>query len=508
VRGTSKVMNTTPDAGQVFQACASSNMSEEEAIAEFVDNSFDAGATKISVKVVSESNKKKSPVESYLVWDNGSGMDPDGLEKCFTLYNKSPHKTGDTGKFGIGGTTSAWKLGTQRTILTKTVNGDLVVGEQDALAPDKRAMFVKPTPEQEKTFAERVGDHGTMIYIKARARGEGRQRLCGTVEKNLREQLSCTYHKLLDNVSVSVNGEPLKPRDPLFLNSPQNVVEQREKEISIEGFTQPIKLISVVLRDQSFSALQGIYVLRNNRLIVQGDSHSKLWTRRTTRNNGRVMIIATDEHDSLLGVSSNKNAARFDDLFVSEVDSFFKTARDLSEKYDKKGRTSTSGPNVEQDKERIKKKIDKAAEIGKVLDLPLKKGKGATCSRSPKKNKTGTNPKTGNGPKRASPQCGYRLPVINIDDFGPRSTKPFEIDYDESDNIRFTWNTQSDLYNKLYTNMNENSKSVVEAVIFAQTLGISGYDYDSTEWKIVLKFMEESLIKTEKTLIHVYEMAA
>ncbi|WVZ79373.1 hypothetical protein U9M48_026955 [Paspalum notatum var. saurae] len=93
------------------------------AIAELIDNSRDAGASRLSISIESLFSKKaqgKIPVLSVI--DDGHGMTYTDMIRMISFGHKrqSEHQVDQIGKFGIGFKTGAMKLGKDAIVLTQT----------------------------------------------------------------------------------------------------------------------------------------------------------------------------------------------------------------------------------------------------------------------------------------------------------------------------------------------------------------------------------------------------
>uniref|UniRef100_A0A0A9DMR8 CW-type domain-containing protein n=1 Tax=Arundo donax TaxID=35708 RepID=A0A0A9DMR8_ARUDO len=93
------------------------------AIAELIDNSRDAGASRLSISIESLFSKKaqrKIPVLSVI--DDGHGMAYADMMRMISFGHKRPNKHSEDriGKFGIGFKTGAMKLGKDAIVLTQT----------------------------------------------------------------------------------------------------------------------------------------------------------------------------------------------------------------------------------------------------------------------------------------------------------------------------------------------------------------------------------------------------
>ncbi|XP_066372244.1 uncharacterized protein [Miscanthus floridulus] len=93
------------------------------AIAELIDNSRDAGASRLSISIehlFSKKAQKKIPVLSVI--DDGHGMTYPDMMRMISFGHKRPneHREDQIGRFGIGFKTGAMKLGKDAIVLTQT----------------------------------------------------------------------------------------------------------------------------------------------------------------------------------------------------------------------------------------------------------------------------------------------------------------------------------------------------------------------------------------------------
>src|SRR5438105_14334303 len=70
----------------------------EESLADLIDNSIDARATKVLVRFV----RSVSSITRVIIADNGHGMAESKLHKIMQYGVQLKHEPGDLGKYGIG----------------------------------------------------------------------------------------------------------------------------------------------------------------------------------------------------------------------------------------------------------------------------------------------------------------------------------------------------------------------------------------------------------------------
>jgi hypothetical protein len=98
------------------------NHSFETALADLVDNSIDAGATKVVIRVVLKSGK---PTWLCVV-DNGRGMTPYDIDTAMTLGGRREYRSADLGRFGLGLKAASFSQARSLTVLSKASGWEAV----------------------------------------------------------------------------------------------------------------------------------------------------------------------------------------------------------------------------------------------------------------------------------------------------------------------------------------------------------------------------------------------
>ncbi len=206
--------------------------SNGDAVAELIDNAFQAYADRIDVLFGydgSASNKK--PVQLAVV-DNGHGMEPDMIRMA-VMWGGTHRENdrGGLGRYGYGLPCSAVSLGRRFTVLSQVGASRLhsVCLDLDALTSgdytNDHGEIVVPEPTEgllPRFVSEHIATHypdgwtsGTVILIEKldRLRWSTTQGL----RDNLCRQFGVTYHKLRGEAALFVDGDYVEPIDPLFL---------------------------------------------------------------------------------------------------------------------------------------------------------------------------------------------------------------------------------------------------------------------------------------------------
>jgi hypothetical protein len=187
------------------------------AVAEFVDNSLQAGARSIAIDVLA-SQDEEYPVE-LLVTDDGMGMDANELAAALTFGGSS--RFGDRsslGRYGMGLPNGAlsrarrvevftWR---RSRVFTTHLDIDEIVADGGATLPaiqaTSRPRFVPRTP------------HGTLVRLLRCDRLEYKR--MSALVKRLHRELGRIYRRFLEQgLSLEVNGRRVTAYDPLFVTS-------------------------------------------------------------------------------------------------------------------------------------------------------------------------------------------------------------------------------------------------------------------------------------------------
>lgn len=185
------------------------------ALAELVDNAVQAGARRIEVDVRAAATPDRQL--ELMVVDDGTGMDADALAEALTFGGTSRfNDRSSLGRYGMGLPNGA--LSRSRRVEVYTWRGPLVLrsrldidelaGSGDVWLPPvetvTRPGFVPDTPS------------GTVVRLTRCDRIEYKR--SSALARRLSEDLGRIYrHFLLAGVTLTVNGQPVIPVDPLCL---------------------------------------------------------------------------------------------------------------------------------------------------------------------------------------------------------------------------------------------------------------------------------------------------
>ena len=189
------------------------------AVAELIDNSLQAGATEISVKVTANIAKGEYPLV-LSVLDNGSGMDATTLRTALRFGGSSrfDDRLG-LGRYGMGLPNSSLSQAKRVSVHSWESNRGEVLHSYldiDEIASGVMIAVPKPKPVPRPSF---VNGHltGTAVTWSRCDRLDNRR--VSTITRKLLFSIGRRFRFFLwDGVSINVNGDAVEPIDPLFLH--------------------------------------------------------------------------------------------------------------------------------------------------------------------------------------------------------------------------------------------------------------------------------------------------
>ena len=310
---TTKV-SVAPSARRLTRSLRDIGYSFESAIADLVDNSIAAGATKVQISIVFDG---KASTISLI--DNGNGMVGSEIDEAMRFGSRRTYKNGELGRYGLGLKTATLSQAKRLEVVSLAKGAETPVArtlDLDFINDTDRWEVLDTSEEAETAEALELlqAEHGTVIIwkkldrllpIKSPEGGWARRRIEGLSEK-LNAHLSMVFHRFIEGidgqkVTIEVNDEELEPWDPFIrYEAETHDLGVDEFEIEHDGQTGKIRLHRFLLptredfsSKESFESAagpdrwnkqQGIYIYRANRLVQWGgwagirtiDEHTKL----------------------------------------------------------------------------------------------------------------------------------------------------------------------------------------------------------------------------------------
>lgn len=320
-----------PFAPILMESTRAIGYSIEAAIADVIDNSIAAKASKIDIDFF--------PIDgAYIsILDNGKGMDESELVKAMQYGSRNPlekRSSLDLGRYGLGMKTASLSQCRILTVISK--QNDSVAGAQWNLnhvneAKSWSLIILDDQEIKSKTNWDKLAEykHGTLVIWEELDRfSVGDIDVQNSFSKkmvSIREHLSLVFHRYLTGeqglkkISIKMNNAAVVPADPFYLKKSQQLMD--DESISINGekiLVRPFilphiskltkKEIDEMGGKEGLRKKQGFYVYRNKRLIV-GGTWFRLMRKGELSKLARVQVDIPNSLDDLWTLDIKKSQA-------------------------------------------------------------------------------------------------------------------------------------------------------------------------------------------------------
>lgn len=325
------VVNIPPYAPVLMEATRAIGYSIETAIADIIDNSIAAKASKIAINFFPTKN-------SYIsILDNGLGMDQDELVHAMRYGSSNPiekREISDLGRFGLGLKTASMSQCRKLTVISKKDNK--IVGAQwdldYVILTGKWSLKLLESNDFDK-FPHFKQIHnrrcGTLVIwqeLDRLQRGElNFDASMGRYMDKVREHLSLVFHRYLKGeanlkkIEMTINDCAVEPIDPFLTKKSTQMMD--DEVIYIEGekvVVRPYILphisqlnnaeVQMLGGEEGIRKKQGFYVYRNRRLLVWG-TWFKMLRQGELSKLARIQIDIPNALDSLWTLDIKKSMA-------------------------------------------------------------------------------------------------------------------------------------------------------------------------------------------------------
>jgi hypothetical protein len=385
-----------PNASRLVESLRHLGYGNYEAIADIVDNSIDAEAPTISIKI-----QQKSGQPVITIADDGQGMTEAILDQAMRLGSlTSRDLNSDLGKFGMGLVTASLSLARQCHVITRTSEGAFSSAwDVDEIVLQNRFVkhLDKANDEECALLKSEIGaaKNGTLVTL-SKCDNLGNRNLT-SFAANLRHHLGRVHRYFIAaGRTIEVNGERILAIDPLQLvdENTETVVDEEFKinfvengEKRVENVRARIVLVPEVPATdldvgKSLKA-QGFYVMRNQREVMNAVSLN-FFTKHNDFNRMRGELFFPATLDALVGIEFTKRQVDLEQsLFDQLAAVLVPTCRTIKRREATKKRAQTSEAQVQLH--------NQAAKVIAEKDKLLIKPKAVIEKRSPARTPTPRN---------------------------------------------------------------------------------------------------------------------
>ena len=324
-----------PSAAALLASMRDIGYSLETAIADLIDNSISANATKVEIFCVPSDSEP-----TLAIVDNGDGMTQDEVVAAMRHGATNPKETrdpDDLGRFGLGLKTASFSQCRKLTVVSAQ-KGKLSGAEWDMNLVDREDDWLITIPDPHEIeglpFIERLGDNGTIVIWRSLDRlfeeetGKKREEIVNEKLDIVEKHLALVFHRFLSGevkrrkkITITLNNHVIEPFDP-FCRKNSATQMLPEEIIRISGTT--VRMQPYILPHHSkltateydyyqtrsdFISNQGAYIYRNGRLMAWGDWF-RLISKGESTKLARVQIDFPSSLDESWTIDIKKSRAR------------------------------------------------------------------------------------------------------------------------------------------------------------------------------------------------------
>jgi hypothetical protein len=317
----------------------------EAALAELVDNSIDAGASHVLIRVVRDGDQ----LVRFLIADDGAGMSETEIDVAMTVGGAREYDDGAIGKFGLGLKAASFSQGRSVTVISRAAGGS-AVGRQlqtDQAQKDFSCEIVEPT------FATGLVDRdwgfprsptGTIIRwdgVKAfphHGDGDANDRFLQSMSAKARGHLGLIFHRLLADGRIRVTLDTEDIREGVLLRSEVAALDPfGYSRTGAAGWPKPLRIRAGPSRielnchiwpgrstleqfklDGNLLERQGLYVYLHDRVVQRGGWNGLIHPEKRL-NLARIAVEVAGDVDGLVRLNPEKNGIDVSPEFSSSV---------------------------------------------------------------------------------------------------------------------------------------------------------------------------------------------
>ena len=328
-----------PSPAALIESLRAFGYSPATSIADLIDNSITAGASRIDVNF-----GWAGPDSHVSVFDNGKGMNEADLRDAMRPGSSNPRdarESDDLGRFGLGLKTASFSQARVLTVVSivKGKKPALRRWDLDHVGATNRWSLLSSSPPNFEHLAVLPEDasHGTLVLWTAMDRlvdsrpdsDRGDSGAFFATVAEVRAHLEMVFHRFIseDGLEIRVNDQLCVAWDP-FLTDNKHTEKQPSEDRKLtapDGTIQKLIIQPYVLPHRSklsaeehrsaagprgWNLQQGFYLYRSRRLIVAGDWFNSSTKPEEHHKLARIRVELTSEMDGAWDLDVRKSRAR------------------------------------------------------------------------------------------------------------------------------------------------------------------------------------------------------
>ncbi|MFU8771988.1 MAG: ATP-binding protein [Anaerolineales bacterium] len=328
-----KELTLPPRAAALSESMRDLGYSLEAAVADIIDNSISAGASKVDIF-----SDVLNSGACLAIIDNGTGMDDAELVTAMRHGSQNPREkrsADDLGRFGLGLKTASFSQCTKLTVVSCKQGKRSAVVWDLQLVSDRDDWIVCVLDDNEISalpyIVKLIGDGTLVLWEDLDRLCEGdtdivNEKLMNEKIREVTKHLALVFHRYLNGeirgkkLNILINYHELKAFDPFCTSNKatellrQEIIRIDDNEVIIQPYILPHhSKLSAKEKDyynsrSDFLNNQGVYVYRNGRLMAWGD-----WFRLVPKGEAtklaRVRIDFNNSMDELWTIDIKKSRA-------------------------------------------------------------------------------------------------------------------------------------------------------------------------------------------------------
>lgn len=291
-------INANPNPEFLIKSISEQGYSLETALADLIDNSITADATRIDIITYEKDNKY-----SLFIADNGNGMDYSELERSMMFPSSNmdaSRERKDLGRFGLGLKTASFSQTRRFTVLSKlkknnknTFNGLtwdvdklsletgwLIFGEDNESINELKDLFIQQSRIHLENSEDFLKYFNTLIYWDNMRKFSLNESYLHQLEL-VKEYLGIVFYQFIEKnkLVIRFNGEIITPFNPFPSEGSGLFMDESQYFDTVNGFKMRGFVVNPdykeneklwITKHKSLFDLEGVYIYRNERLIFFG----------------------------------------------------------------------------------------------------------------------------------------------------------------------------------------------------------------------------------------------